>query len=81
MLQQSIEPKEYNDSNSNVVPLKTIPFTHMRFYAAIECFWEVFFDMRDNFMKANFKANFFLSFPVENSVRNKDMIRKELTQK
>ena len=37
--------------------------------------------MCDNFMKVNFKANFFLSFPVENSVRNKDMIRKELRQK
>ena len=55
MLQQFIETKEYNDSDSNVILLKIIPFTHMRFYAAIECFWEVFFDMRDNFMKVNFQ--------------------------
>ena len=31
-------------------------------------------------MKINFMTNFFLSFPFENSEKNKDILRKELTQ-
>ena len=51
------------------------------FHAKMECFWKVFYYICENFVKIDFKTNFFLSFLVENSLRNKEMLRQELTQK
>lgn len=37
----------------------------------------MFFEIGGNFMKINFKANFFLSILAVNSEENRDMLRKE----
>lgn len=37
----------------------------------------MFFEIGDNFMKINFKTNFFLSILAVNSEENRDMMRKE----
>ena len=66
------KPNEYNDSGNNVVPLKSIPFMHLIFF----CLRKFFCYVHDDFMNMNFNANCFISFRVENSKENKDMLKK-----
>ena len=51
---------------------------HVKFYAGIECLRKLQFDACDNFMKIDLKTSFFLSFPVEDNERKKDMVREFL---
>ena len=43
-----------------------------------ECLRKLQFDACDKFMKIDLKTSFFLSFPVEDNERKKDMLREFL---
>lgn len=46
------------------------------FFAVIQCLRKFFCYVHDDFMNMNFDANCFISFRVENSKENKDMLKK-----